>query len=45
MDRLPFLVEHGALESCLAPGVVPSDYERLYHGRNLDTIVDRRLFS
>lgn len=31
------------VESCLRPGLEPSPYERLYHGRNLQSVVERRL--
>ncbi len=31
------------LESCLSPGLKASPYEELYHGRNLESVVARRL--
>lgn len=33
------------LESFMAPGVEPTSFERVFHGRNLRTIVDRNLFQ
>ena len=32
------------IDSCLRPGLEASPYEELYHGRNLESVVDRRLF-
>ena len=32
------------LEECLAPGVAATDFERLFHERNLESIAERRLF-
>lgn len=32
------------IETCLAPGVVPCEFEREWHSRNLDVIEQRRLF-
>ena len=34
-----------ALESCLSPGVEGTDFERIFHQRNLEAIIERRLFS
>ncbi|MEW6211001.1 MAG: MBL fold metallo-hydrolase [Acidobacteriota bacterium] len=33
------------LESCLAPGVEGSDFETIFHKRNLGSIVERKLFA
>jgi len=33
------------IEDCLAPGVKPTAFEREWHGRNLDVILERRLFT
>lgn len=33
------------LESFMAAGVEPTPFERVFHGRNLRTIVDRKLFA
>ena len=33
------------IEDCLAPGIEPTAFEREWHGRNLDVILERRLFS
>jgi cyclase len=33
------------IEACLAPDVVPSDFEREWHGQNLERIIERRLFA
>jgi cyclase len=33
------------IESCLSPGLKASPYEELYHGRNLESIVGRRLLA
>ena len=32
------------IDSCLPAGLEASPYEEMYHGRNLETVVDRRLF-
>jgi hypothetical protein len=32
------------IEDCLASGVEPTAFEREWHGRNLDVILERRLF-
>ena len=31
------------LDECLSPGLKPSTFERMFHGRNLESIVGRRL--
>jgi cyclase len=33
------------LEKCLRPGLEASPYEELYHGRNLESVVERRLLA
>lgn len=33
------------IEDCLAEGIWPTSFEREWHGRNLDVIQERRLFS
>lgn len=33
------------IEPCLAEGVEPTDFERIFHGRNLETVAARGLFS
>jgi glyoxylase-like metal-dependent hydrolase (beta-lactamase superfamily II) len=33
------------IEDCLASGVEPTAFEREWHGRNLDVILERRLFT
>jgi hypothetical protein len=33
------------IDRCLKPELKASQYEELYHGRNLESIVDRRLFA
>jgi len=33
------------IEECLAPGVVPTEFEREWHGRNLKVVLERRLFA
>lgn len=34
-----------SIESCLAPNVEPSDFEKEYHQLNLSLIIERKLFS
>jgi glyoxylase-like metal-dependent hydrolase (beta-lactamase superfamily II) len=33
------------LDECLRPGVEASDFERIFHGRNLQTVIERGLFA
>jgi glyoxylase-like metal-dependent hydrolase (beta-lactamase superfamily II) len=33
------------LASCLAPGLEPTEWENIFHQRNLASVVDRRLFA
>ena len=33
------------IEDCVAPGVQPTAFEREWHGRNLEVILERRLFE
>ena len=33
------------IHECLAPGVEPTAFEREWHGRNLDVVLDRRIFT
>ena len=33
------------IEECLAPGVEPTAFEREWHGRNLEVILERRVFT
>lgn len=39
------LFQRASLEACLAAGVEPTSFERIFHERNLNTIVERRLFA
>jgi len=34
-----------SIEDCVAPGVVPKPFEREWHGRNLEVILERRVFT
>jgi glyoxylase-like metal-dependent hydrolase (beta-lactamase superfamily II) len=34
-----------AIEACLAPGVVPSDFEREWHQRNLEAVASQSIFE
>lgn len=33
------------MEACLADGVAPTEFERIFHRRNLDAIIERQLFA
>jgi glyoxylase-like metal-dependent hydrolase (beta-lactamase superfamily II) len=33
------------LEACLAPGLAARDFERMFHARNLESVVDRQLYE
>ncbi|HEX8775339.1 MAG TPA: MBL fold metallo-hydrolase [Pyrinomonadaceae bacterium] len=33
------------LEQCLKPGLAGTDFERIFHGRNLRTVIERGLFA
>jgi glyoxylase-like metal-dependent hydrolase (beta-lactamase superfamily II) len=41
----PHAVKQIKVQDCLAPGVEPIPFEREWHDRNLDVVVERRLFS
>jgi cyclase len=44
-DRAVRAIESITIESCLAPGVVPAAFEREWHGRNLDVLVEQDTFK
>jgi glyoxylase-like metal-dependent hydrolase (beta-lactamase superfamily II) len=41
----PEAIRRIAIEECVAPSVTPIPFEREWHARNLDVILDRRLFT
>ena len=44
-DRAFGAIQSIAIESCLAPGVVPAAFEREWHARNLAVLVDQDTFK
>lgn len=44
-ERAAHAIQSVSIESCLTPDVIPTEFEREWHGRNLDVIVEQSTFE